>query len=58
MHFCVSVHVCLCVCTSVYMPVNMRACTCIYGHANACTYIYDGEKLICLSARVFAHKSA
>ena len=58
MHFCVSLRVCVCVCTCVYMPVYMRTCTCIYGHVNVCTYIYVGEKLICVSVRVFAHKNA
>ena len=58
MHFCMSVHVCVCVCTCVYMSVYMRACTCIYGHVNVCTYNYVGEKLICVSERVFARKNA
>ena len=40
------------------MPVYMRACTCIYGHVNVCTYIWVGEKLICVSVRVFARKNA
>ena len=53
-----SVHVCVSVCTCVYMPMYMRAYTCIYGHVNICPYIYVGEKLICVSVRVFAHKNA
>ena len=58
MHFCVSVHVCICVCTCEYMYVCMYvcmcACTCIYRHVYVCTYIFVGEKLICVSERVFA----
>ena len=54
----VSVHARACVCTCVYMPVCMRACMCIYGHMNIFTYIYVGEKLICVSVRVFACKNA
>ena len=58
MHFCVSVHACVCVYTCMYMPAYMCAYTRNYGHVNVCTYIYVGEKLICVSVRVFAHKNA
>ena len=49
---------CLCVHLCVYMPVYMRACMCIYGHVNVCKFIFVGEKLICVSVRVFARKNA
>ena len=58
MHFCVTVHICVRVFTCVYVPAYMRACTCIYGHVNVCTYIYVSEKLIFESVREFARKNA
>ena len=57
-YFCVSVHVSVCVCTCVYMSVYICACTCIHAHVYVCTHIYVGEKLIRVSVRLFARKSA
>ena len=58
MHFCVGEHVCVYVCTCLYMTEYMHECTCIEGHVNACTYIYVDEKLICVIVRVIARKNA
>ena len=59
MHFCVSVHFCVFVCTSVYnMLVYMCECTYIYRHVNVCKYIYVSEKLISVRVCVIARKNA
>ena len=47
---CLCVHLCVYVCVHACVFVHLRTLECLY------IYIYVGEKLICVSVRVFARK--